>query len=84
MLLYTYLLTFNMPTTKKRLNMSLPPEVEAAIGLLANRDAVTPTTKALHLIQLALEIEEDDVWNAIATARDTKNAEFVSHEEAWA
>lgn len=63
--------------------MSLPPDIEVAIGALASRDNVTPTTKALHLIQLALEIEEDDVWNAIATARDTKDAEFVSHNEAW-
>jgi cell wall assembly regulator SMI1 len=73
-----------MPTSKKRLNMSLPEDVRAALAALAKRDDVTPTTKALHLIMMALEIEEDDVWNAIAEKRDTKDADFASHEDAWA
>ncbi len=73
-----------MPTSKKRLNMSLPEDIRYALSELAKRDDVTPTTKALHLIKIALEIEEDDVWNAIATARDTENAKFVPHENAWA
>ncbi len=73
-----------MPTLKKRLNMSLPKDIEEAVSALAERDDVPHATKALHLIQLAIEIEEDDVWNAIAEKRDTKDATFVSHEEAWA
>ncbi|OGJ64466.1 hypothetical protein A3F36_03895 [Candidatus Peribacteria bacterium RIFCSPHIGHO2_12_FULL_55_11] len=73
-----------MPTVKKRLNMSLPQDVDAALSALAKRDDVPQTTKALHLIQLALQIEEDDVWNAIAEKRDTKDAKFLSHEKAWA
>lgn len=64
--------------------MSLPEDIRAALTALAKRDDVTPTTKALHLITMALEIEEDDVWNAIAESRDTADAKFVSHEEAWA
>ncbi len=73
-----------MPTLKKRLNMSLPEDVEKAIAVLSERDDVPQATKALHLIKLALEIEEDDVWNALAENRDTKGATFVSHEDAWA
>lgn len=73
-----------MPTSKKRLNMSLPEDVRAALAALAERDDVTPTTKALHLIKIALEIEEDDVWNAIAEERDRPDAAFVSHDRAWA
>ena len=72
-----------MPTSKKRLNMSLPEDIRVALVALATRDDVTPTTKALHLITMALEIEEDDVWNAIAESRDTADTEFVSHEQAW-
>lgn len=82
--LLIYFLIFTMPTSKKRLNMSLPEDIKEALTALAKRDDVTPTTKALHLITLALEIEEDDVWNAIAESRDTKDAKFVSHEKAWA
>ena len=64
--------------------MSLPQDIDEALSALAERDDVPQTTKALHLIQLALQIEEDDVWNAIAEKRDAKGAKFLSHEEAWA
>ena len=73
-----------MPTLKKRLNMSLPQDIEKALSTLAKRDDVPQAAKALYLIRVALEIEEDDVWNALAEKRDTKNAKFVSHENAWA
>ncbi len=64
--------------------MSLPQDIDKALSALAERDDVPQATKALHLIQLALQIEEDDVWNAIAEKRDTKDAKFLSHEKAWA
>ena len=64
--------------------MSLPQDIDKALSALAERDDVPQATKALHLIQLALQIEEDDVWNAIAEMRDTKDAKFLSHEKAWA
>ena len=73
-----------MPTLKKRLNMSLPKDIENALSLLAERDDVPQATKALYLIRVALEVEEDDVWNAIAEKRDTKDAKFLSHDKAWA
>ena len=40
-------------------------------------------TKVIQLINMAIEIDEDDIWNAIAEERDTENAEFISHEEFW-
>ena len=73
-----------MPTAKKRLNMSLPEDVEQALAKLSKRDDVPQATKALYLLRIALEIEEDDVWNAIAEKRDVKDATFLSHEKAWA
>ena len=73
-----------MPTAKKRLNMSLPEDVEQALAKLSKRDDVPQATKALYLLRIALEMEEDDIWNAIAEKRDVKNARFLSHEKAWA
>lgn len=72
-----------MPTLKKRINVSLPEDVEHALRVLADRDDVPQATKALHLIKLAIEIDEDDVLNAIAASRDTSRARFVSHTKAW-
>ncbi|MBU0767361.1 hypothetical protein KKF55_06345 [Patescibacteria group bacterium] len=72
-----------MPTSKKRINISLPEDIENIIEMLSNRDDVPQATKALHLIQLAIEIDEDEVWNAMAEKRDTKNASFISHKKVW-
>lgn len=66
-----------MPTVKTRINVTLTTDVERALGRLAARDEVPAATKAAHLIQLALEIEEDEVWDAIAAKRDTAKARFV-------
>jgi hypothetical protein len=73
-----------MPTLKKRLNMSLPADIEELLGILSKRDQMPQAAKALLLLQMALEIEEDDLWNAIAEKRDTKGARFLTHGQAWA
>lgn len=73
-----------MATTKKRIIISLSKPIEQALELLAERDQVPQATKAVHLLETALEIEEDQIWNQVAEKRDTKNARFVSHKKAWA
>lgn len=72
-----------MPTLKKRLNLTLPAEIDLAITKLAKRDALSQSSKALSLIELALEIEEDRIWNQIAAARDKQKVRYVSHTKAW-
>ena len=73
-----------MPTIKRRVNISISKPIEEALGKLARRDQVPEATKAAELLQLAIESEEDQIWDAIASARDTKKAKFVSHKKAWA
>jgi len=72
-----------MPTTKHRLNISLSSNLEKALAYLAERDEVPQATKAAELLQRGLEVEEDEVWNAIAEKRDTPRARFVSPKQAW-
>lgn len=72
-----------MATTKKRVNVSLPKDLEIALKHLAKRDDVPQSTKAMHLIKIAIEIDEDLVFDGMATKRDTKNAKFLSHNQAW-
>ncbi len=69
--------------TKKRINISVSKEVDTAVASLAKRDRVPRATKVAHLLLLALEIEEDQVLDAIAARRDTPRAKFVSHALAW-
>jgi len=69
--------------TKKRINISVSKEVDAAMVALAKRDRMPVATKASHLLSLALETEEDQVLDALAAKRDTPRAKFVSHALAW-
>lgn len=73
-----------MTTTKKRINLSIGSDVEEMLALIAKRDQVPQATKAVELLRLALELEEDQIWAAVALKRDQKGARFVSHEKAWA
>lgn len=70
-------------TEKKRINVSLSDHLASALEKLAKRDSLPTATKASQLIELALEFEEDSAWNTIATERDKKKAQFVSHQRAW-
>lgn len=73
-----------MATAKHRLNVSLPFRVDKALQHISTRDHMPVATKAAQLLELALEIEEDEIFNSIASERDTKAARFVSHTSAWA
>lgn len=72
-----------MATTKKRINISVSKDIDESLEKLAKRDQVPQATKAEHLLRIALELEEDDVLNAIASRRDRSASRFVSHKAAW-
>ncbi len=73
-----------MPTTKTRINVSVSDEVGFALKKLATRDQVPTATKAERLLEVALEIEEDEVWDKIALTREkTKNTKYLSHNQVW-
>ena len=72
-----------MATTKKRINISVSEPLERALYRLAKRDEVPQATKAAELLRIAVEIEEDYVWDNTASARDSKGARFVPHKKAW-
>jgi energy-converting hydrogenase A subunit M len=69
--------------TKKRINISVSKEVDAAMSALAKRDRVPLATKAAHLLSLALEIEEDQMLDALAAKRDISRTKFIPHALAW-
>ena len=72
-----------MPTTKTRINISLPSEIEEILSLLAKRDEVPVATKALELLKEALELEEDKLDSAIFEARMKNVKKWYSHQEVW-
>ena len=72
-----------MPTTKTRINISLPDSVRDALAKLSRRDRVPQATKAAKLLETALELEEDQVWDTMAKRRDIKSARYLSHDKVW-
>lgn len=72
-----------MPTTKKRLNITLSPDLEKALMKIARRDRVPGATKAVELLRIALEIEEDSVWEMLANERGDNPKDYVPHSKAW-
>ncbi len=72
-----------MTTIKKRINISLPSSLDTMLSRIAKRDNIPQATKAVYLLGVALEIEEDIVLDKIARERDIKNAHFLTHKQAW-
>ncbi|HEY1835222.1 MAG TPA: hypothetical protein VGG13_00150 [Candidatus Saccharimonadales bacterium] len=68
-----------MSTTKSRLNISLPDDVKKALLSVAERDQMPAATKALRLMEIGLEVEEDDIWDKIAVSRDREDSVFQAH-----
>lgn len=72
-----------MPTHKHRINLSVSTVLDRALHRLATRDEVPVASKALDLLARAVELEEDEVFLAVAEQREKKKGKFVSHEKAW-
>ena len=72
-----------MPTTKKRLNITLTPDMDKMLKALAKRDRVPQATIAASLLADAIEIEEDAVWARLAEERDQPGVKWVSHAKTW-
>ncbi len=72
-----------MPTIKKRLNITLEPDVQIAIERIAKKERVPEATKAAELIRIALDLQEDYVLMALAEERDSSRARFISHDSFW-
>ena len=72
-----------MSATKTRINISLSDSVRDALIKLARRDRMPEATKAARLLEIALEMEEDIIWNKLALLRDKGRPRYISHDKAW-
>ena len=72
-----------MPTSKKRINVTLPDHIAIFLAQIALRDDVPQATKAAELLERAMEIEEDAFFSKAAEKRDKPNVRFVSHDDFW-
>lgn len=72
-----------MPTSKKRLNITLSKQTALFLRHLSLRDDVPQATKAAELLEKALEMEEDEYFSAEADKRAAKDVGWMSHEAFW-
>lgn len=76
-----------MPTTKKRIYITLTPEIEEILKLLAERDNVPQATKAVELLKKAMEEEEDEVLATMAeervNERKAKKLDLIPFEDVF-
>lgn len=72
-----------MPTSKKRINVTLKKDTALFLKQIALRDDVPQATKAAELIEMALEIEEDAYFSIIADRRAKEKKGWMSHKEFW-
>ena len=74
---------YQMPTAKKRINISVNDELKAALEALAKRDDVPVATKANELLEEIIEMYEDELWDEMIEDRLSKTKKYLSHEETW-
>lgn len=72
-----------MATTKKRINVSLSPDLNEALSKLAKRDRVPEATKAAELLRLGMEVDEDLLLAQVADQRLKTSKKLLSHAEVW-
>ena len=72
-----------MATTKKRINVTLSPDLNEALSQLAKRDRVPEAAKAAELLRLGMEVDEDLLLTQVADQRLSTRKRLLSHEEVW-
>lgn len=72
-----------MSTIKSRLNISLPDDIKLALISVAKRDQMPAATKAVRLMEIGMEVEEDEIWDTLAANRDNKDNTFHTHSEVF-
>ena len=72
-----------MATTKRRLNITLSPEVDKLLTHIAKRDKVPEATKVSELLNISLALEEDKAFTLLAEKRLKEKTKKVSHKEVW-
>jgi hypothetical protein len=72
-----------MTTTKRRLNITLAPDIEKLITHIAIRDRVPEATKISELLKISLLLEEDKAFSMLGENRLKEKGKKFTHEQVW-
>lgn len=69
---------------KKRISLSIDPDLNRVLSDLAKKEGKPLATKVLDMVNSALEYHEDLILGMIAEKRVKENKlPYLSHEEFW-
>ena len=72
-----------MPTTKRRINITVDEDVYEALERLSKQRAAPLASVGLDLIEQALEYQEDLHFSRIADERLDRQERRIPHKKAW-
>ena len=72
-----------MPTSKKRINVTIDDATYKALEKLSEKRAKSISSVSLNLIEQALELQEDLHFSRIADERLTEREKRISHRKVW-
>lgn len=72
-----------MPTTKKRINISVDDNIFDALERLSKDRRESVAGVSLSLIKQALEYQEDIYFANVADERLAKKEKRIPHDKAW-
>ena len=74
-----------MPTTKKRLNLTLPKDIAVFLKKISIRDDMPQAAKALELIELGMEMDDGKMKESFVkeVLRRSKEGRFIPAEKVF-
>jgi len=72
-----------MPTTKKRINITVDDDVYSAIEKLSAKRDKSISGVTLSLIEFALELQEDRHFSRVADERLETAGGRLAHDQVW-
>jgi len=73
-----------MPTTKKRINITVDDRIYQAMRRLSDERDQSVAGVGLSLIEEALEYQEDLYFSRVADERLSKKQKRIPHKKVWA
>ncbi len=72
-----------MATIKRRLNITLSPNIDKLISYIAKRDKVPEATKVSELLNISLMLEEDKAFTFLSEERLQEKGKKLTHKVVW-
>lgn len=74
---------FIMPTTKRRVSVTLPGELEGTLKFFRKKNQLSFSATILVFLKQGLEMAEDEYFSSLADELHAKTTRFSKHTTFW-